>query len=339
MKYNYIIYGNSYPYYSVAYSDLKKNDNVKYIKEMNPLYGGKLIRAICRFVFNKKINKIINIPFKTIFGKYYVPKEAYKKDNLCFIFMIDFSVIRVMPYLKKRLSNAKRVFYAQDILKKSGIDDIPAYLKQFDMVISYDKGDAEKYGMFYYPTPFTIIPINEDKKYQSDIYYLGIAKDRLPSILNAFDYFSHLGLKCRFIIFGDVSYEIKCRYKDITFTQQLIPYHENLKYVRNTKCILEFMQKGAVGITPRVWEAIGYDKILITNNYSMIQTSVYNSHWMRIINDETIKEINKDFIIQNSPKYSEQIKKTMSPINLISYIDAYLSSGTTTISFCKNVQN
>lgn len=168
-----------------------------------------------------------------------------------------------------------------------------------------------------------MIPLEEDENYKSDVYYLGIVKDRLSDILKVFDYFNSLSLKCNFILYGQIPDNIKRQYPTIKFINSLLPYMENLKYVKNTKCVLEIMQKGAVGITPRLWESLAYDKLFITNNKFIVSSGYYNSVFMKVIEEDNYTKVEKEFFY-GKPLYGEDLKKSMSPKNLILYIEEQL---------------
>ncbi|MCF0126751.1 MAG: hypothetical protein HUJ68_13550 [Clostridia bacterium] len=190
----------------------------------------------------------------------------------------------------------------------------------FDKILTYDFNDSLKYSFDYYPTPYSKIDIELDDHYSSDVYFLGFAKDRLHTVLNAYDELSNHGFKCRFIIAGDIKDEIKRKYPNITFGVR-IPYTENLKYVRNTKFVLEIMQTGAVGITPRVWESIAYDKYLITNNHFVKNTNVYNSDMMYVFNEYSEIPVFVEKNINRAIKYPDNLIETISPINLLKVLN------------------
>ena len=186
----------------------------------------------------------------------------------------------------------------------------------FDLVLSYDKNDSETYGLLYYPTPYSSINIKEDPNYFSDVYFLGKAKNRLHEILNVYDQLEAKGLRCRFFITG-LSKDISLNKKGIKIIESMT-YKENLIYVRNSKCLLEIMQHGAVGITPRTWEAIMYNKHLITNNSFLKGTNYYNQSSVTILGEQLLSNISADNII--SANFSEETRQALSPVNLLSFI-------------------
>ena len=98
-----------------------------------------------------------------------------------------------------------------------------------------------------------------------------------------------------------------------------ISYMDNLRYVLASKCILEVMQANADGYTPRLWEAIMYDKHLLTNNAFIRNTQYWNPRGIHLLT-----ECNDFLFINNSVSYSGDIKKSKSPVNMLYFIEKHL---------------
>lgn len=321
MKYKYVVYLSSFPYYRVAYGDLREMERVTCVEDIRPVRGGWIFRFMWRIWCRLRLNTRIGLPFKLLLGWFFVPKGLNPDPDLCFIFMSTYC-LPILPYLKKKYNKAKYVLYYHDILSKSNLNDIPSFLNQFDLTILYDREEAEFYKVKYHPTPFSLYSLPADEKYKSDVFFLGGAKDRLHTILKAYEDLCSLGLKCRFFIHGLVPKEVKDKYPDIVFFRRGVSYMENLNYVRNSSCVLEVMQKGAIGYTPRVWEAIAYDKLLITNNESLRNSPFYHPDYMHI-GLEDIRQTLPGFM-RTVPAYSKEVKESMSPKHVLAYIDSLL---------------
>ena len=315
--YKYIIYGSSFGFYDVSYYDIIIQKNVKYYKYIEP--NNQILKYLYRFCFSTKVNRIIKIPFKNIWIKALDPRLYNDGEGYCFLFFsrwLEKDFVRsYLDYLLKRYPKAKYVCFFHDLISTHLLDI--NYVKQmFDLVLSYDKNDSETYGLLYYPTPYSSINIKEDPNYFSDVYFLGKAKNRLHEILNVYDQLEAKGLRCRFFITG-LSKDISLNKKGIKIIESMT-YKENLIYVRNSKCLLEIMQHGAVGITPRTWEAIMYNKHLITNNSFLKGTNYYNQSSVTILGEQLLSNISADNII--SANFSEETRQALSPVNLLSFI-------------------
>ncbi len=101
---------------------------------------------------------------------------------------------------------------------------------------------------------------------------------------------------------------------------QYIQYDEVLKKVRACDCILEIVQDRQNGLTFRDYEAICYNKKLLTNNKAVLQMKEYNPEFIQYF--QNIKDIDFSFVnkkIDVDYHYSGEY----SPRNLIKKIELY----------------
>lgn len=309
-------------FYDVAYSGIEECENARYFNSIKPQDRQHWVNALHSLWYSYKVNTIARIPFKKIFFPTFVPKDVKENDRVCFIFFSRWFADRVyvdyVKWLKDRYRNAKFVCYYQDTIASHGNVDNEWVKQFFDLTMSYDNGDAVKYGLRYYPTPYTKLDIVEAEAYKSDAYYLGTSKNRLPQILSYYDQLIQVGLNAQFYITGNDDDAVKKQYPGIHFIESM-SYMENLKFVRNTKCIIEVMQEGAKGITPRTWEAIAYSKVLLTNNEFLHTTEYWN---------DTRMTLNPEDVVSYIRKTDRDIDKIgaerLHPKNLIDYISEQL---------------
>lgn len=322
MEYNYVICGSD-GFYDVAYHDIKGLPNVQYHSSMYSGVEGWLTRKIVRLTFSKKVNQYISTPFSRFsFGK--ILPFHFKDDKpLCFVFFYDYFTYLTPIYfkfLRKKYPNAKLVLYLQDIIASRQDYDVNGAREVFDLIISYDKGDSAKYGLSYYPTPFSnvVVPHNDNIP-SSDVYFCGKAKTRYNEIFDWYHKLTSWGLKCDFNII-ELEEDKRIYGEGITYCKGL-SYIENLQHVQKTKCILEIMQEGADGFTPRLWESIMYDKFLLTNNDSLKQSKYGSIDGIRYSRD-----LSEDFVndLCNELKYTNETKNSLSPTHLLEFIECSL---------------
>lgn len=316
-EYNFIIAGGE-GFYSVAYSDLKRCDNVRYFENYIDGILSPLMRILVKLCFNLKINRYIKTPFKHIAYKKIYPAQFSTDRPLCFIFFgTQFAVINTdyLEYLKVQYPSAKFVLYMQDIVSSLPYYDILNYKKRFDLILSYDCNDCKKYGLQYYSTPFSYVaPDKFIKREPIDVYFCGSAKTRYPEILRVYQACKEQGLKCKFFITG-VPEADRIKSEEIIYDRR-ISYLDNLSYIYASKCIVEIMQANAVGFTPRLWEALFYNKHLLTNNVNIITSNYYNASQIHLIDKD---KITMDYV-DNIVKTDKKILLKKSPLNLIKYI-------------------
>lgn len=331
-KYNYIILGSYFDFYKCAYADIISLTNVRYIDRPITDVTNKLVRLLHKIHNLPQLNSKINLPYRDIWFKKYINQSFTEKRPIVFIIFADWCCWnnRLIEYISEKYPEAKKVLIYNDLVHTK-IDlytkkplDIRQLKNQFNLIISFDIGDAKNYQIEYYPIPYSSPKndLDQDKEYESDIYFLGQAKNRLSEIIETFRYLKSLGLKTNFIIAGvkrqDQIYEAGIRY----IGKNGVSYSENLKYIENTKCILEIMQKGGSGYTSRTLEAICYGKKLLTNNKRILEAPFYNNEYISYYNSP--ESINKKFLLNLKEdifvdyKYKEKI----SPLRLLEFIES-----------------
>lgn len=316
LKYNYVIVGNG-GYYLVGYHDIIHLPCVSYHKDYYDGFDSFVARQLVRLNLSPKVNKFIHSPFSHfVFPRLY-PHHFRDNKPICYVFFVYKYRIDYLQYLRKTYPNVKLVLYMQDIVARTKGQDLNTISEQFDLLLSYDKGDATVYEMEYYPTPMSYVPINPTRDLpNSDIYFCGKGKDRYALVHSIYEHCTKMGLICDFHI-TDMSLDTQ-KIEGIHYNQPL-SYIENLQHIANTKCILEIMQGGADGFTPRVWESIMYNKHLLTNNNNLEDSPYFYSQ-----GHHNLESFENGSIIQwikTDVAYPETLKQKISPINLLRFID------------------
>lgn len=167
----------------------------------------------------------------------------------------------------------------------------------------------------YHPTVYSNYKVDNDENIpESDVYFIGSAKDRLEFIFDVFHRLKKEGIACDFYL-SDVPSSKKIREDGLNYLNKM-SYIENLKHVVRTKCILEILQGNARGSTLRTWEAIMYDKKLLTNNLSITNDFYYDGNYVSLLNGN---DIDADFIKQDN-SYTNPYKDQISPNKLLDFI-------------------
>lgn len=326
-NYNYVFFQTPDDYFQLSQFDLKKMENVVYIDRF-PYKANNLIRKLYRLHFSDKINRKfeqrfnIELPFRSFWNPYYFNDHFSNNNPIVFVFCGRYAFwakYGLIDYLKSKYQNSKYVCFYQDILKdhkRISIEEVKLF---FDLVISYDNGDAQKNNIEYHPTFFSKISIEEDDSIPScDVYFVGAAKDRLKDIYYAYDYLTEHNLKCDFYIVN-VPLIQQREGIGLHFISHM-DYHTNLKHVIKCKGILEILQKGAVGASLRMKEALVYNKYLLSN---IPQTSLFTDEIEKnrflYVYDNNINEALKSKI-----EYNEQLINVISAQHFLNFIESRL---------------
>lgn len=323
-KYNYI-YTGDHSWSEVFFNDIINLDNVKFFYSDYENFNSKLLKFINICHYSRKIRKIIGCPFKNIVYKKLFAYKFKNNNPVCFIFQGNkfkfYNDIDYINELRRRYPNGKIVLYMIDIVSKNPYLNIEYANNTFDFIITYDKADAEKYNWIYIPTPFSKVEVDKSiEQAPTDVYFCGEAKERFNALLDIYDRLEKNGVKCNFYLpNAPINQDEKIR-NGIHFRTR-ISYRENLSRLNMAKCNLELMQEGAVGFTPRLWEAIIYDKHLISNNKAIKESPYYYPEGIHFIDEDLesiIEKINKPII------YPPHIKNLLSPMNFLNIIEHYL---------------
>ena len=328
-KYNYVIFGYG-GLYLYSYSDVIGVEGVKFIKYLpTHNYIEKVIRKIH---FSPKINKYLDLPFKKVWNYSFFQANFANNKPICFIFFNNWVIlneeINYTDYLRKKYTNCKLVWFLQDVLakqyrlynhKRLNIDTIK---KKFDLILSFDKTDCEKYNLIYHPLVFSSYHGSIKELPHSDVYFLALAKDRLKVILQTYEVLRDAGLVLDFYLVGVKEEDQK--YKDEIHYIQSMSYEENLQHIIHTNCLLEIMQKGSTGYTQRGAEAVCFGKKLLTNNTRINEEPFFISDYISMFS--TPEDIDKDFLkrIPDVPNVDYRYKHNMSPWELLDFIDKKL---------------
>lgn len=311
--YNYVIFGSDWDLYVQSYSDLFALDDVIYIRDT--ILMSNWLR---RIHLSKKVNSIIKLPYKSLWNKYLFNNRFRDGRPLCFVFFSNWAeydkALNFTEYLRKKYLGAKCVLFLQDLYKFRKID-----INRFDLCLSFDKADCEKYGFIYHPLVFSDVRFQDEVGIESDVFFLGKAKNRLSDIVKVYERLQVSGLKCSFFLVG-VNKEDQV-YQDSIHYIDGMDYMTNLQMIRKSRCILEIMQESGTGFTQRGCEAVCLGKKLLSNNPYLNKEPFFNPEYISLF--RTVDDIDEDFVnkISDDIIVDYHYKEKMSPIELLQFID------------------
>lgn len=324
-NYNYVICGSG-GYYLVGYHDVMEHPQVCYHASHTDGLSAMWQQILCRLNFSKKVNQRIHTPFARLVFPWLYPHHFDGQRPLCFLFFGNVQYVyqtSYLDYLRKRYPDVKIVLYMQDLIKRNTELDFEKVRDKFDLILSYDKGDSEQYGLLFHPTPMSYVDVEPNEAIKdSDIYFCGYAKNRYDEILEVYHHCRKYGLRCDFNVMG--LSETDKKVEGVNYPTHSFDYVENLQHVVKSRCVLEIMQKNADGFTPRLWESIMYDKHLLTNNQRVEVSDYYLPENMHIYNSVDIAAI-KDWI-KDAAIYPAQLKQSLSPLHLMEFVDKALTN-------------
>ena len=243
------------------------------------------------------------------------------KVDYCLLIRADIYPIDTLQKLKRK-SN-KFIAYQWD-----GLHRFPAiynYIPLFDRFFVFDKNDLnnKKYNLlpvtnFYNDFDTQIIP---QALCKNDVFFIGsFINKRMPQIERFVSYSEKLGLKLDFIIFSShLPDQEKYDIKGIKYINKHLPYSENLKRLKNAKIVIDFLNETHVGLSFRTFEALYYDKKLITNNIEVLKYDFYKPENIFIWDGYNLEGL-EDFINTPYAAVEKEIKLKYGFKNWLAYV-------------------
>lgn len=244
----------------------------------------------------------------------------------------EFSTLAKYPELLKEIKtirpDIKTVLVLTNIIgscpesSKYVIGDINNRI-DYNCIITFDKHDAEKYGLNYYEGVYSPPTLEYEEagqleaRPQYDLYFCGMDKGRLPMLQSMHSRLSEAGLSCRFDIVTDRDEVISDGLK--LYSKQ-IPYKTIIHRSCNAKTILELLARpDSYGSTLRTFEAISLRKKLLTNNQYYTEKRWYTQK--QFLGIDNPDEVLAEFISEPLKLEDSVDPEELSPKRFIQYIE------------------
>lgn len=324
LSYNFVVFGAKDDFYKISYRNVNKTSCTRYISK-NIDTDNKILNFLYKMHCSQTANKIVRLPFKSVWNKHYFKKQFEKDAPICFLFFsnhiskLDHGFDK---YLRKKYPDCKLVIFYQDLIVGKKKTLFEKYRDRFDLILSFDQKNASDYGLIYYPLVYTPEEFEtEGELPKSDVFFVGKAKNRLSEILTAYEKLSEAGLVCDFHIVGVPEAERKYADK-INYCSQM-SYVENIKHIKATSCLLEIMQQGGHGYTLRACEAIAYGKRMITNNPEIMGAPFYRPELISVF--ENPEDIDAEFVKNGEFVVDYGYKEELSPLKMLEFVESKLN--------------
>ena len=320
----------------IRLNDLNKTDYSMHLR--HSLNNQKPRNIFLSFLYkihtSNKINNIINLPFQQIWNQYWLfdvdKKPTFKNSKrLCFIIyaryfdaLNDTRRKLLIDHLRINYLFCKIVLYLGDLLTTHCFD-ITIYRQNFDAIFTFDKNDALYNNFIYYDDePFSFYEIKRNQLLpESDIVFIGRAKNRLKEIIKIFELLQENNITCDFNII-DVPLSQQKYVDKIKYCENM-PYSKLLEHVVSSKCILEVLQHGGSSPTTRVAEAICYGKKLLSNCHEIKTKPYYNPKFISLFSNP--EDIDIEFLKRDIGNINYNYIQNFSPLRFIEFVDKQLT--------------
>lgn len=243
----------------------------------------------------------------------------FKEKNINFydtiIIFESIYPIDIIKYIRKTNKQCRIIYWLWNpvsTLKKDFMYDkykefLNLLKKRYDKnlnfeIWSFDKIDCKRYNLKYNNQVSYKVEMQK-QEIKWDFFFCGKDKNRLDKIKKIKEKFSKY--KFKILVLPD-----KDKYYDKDDEQYIlsdpITYLEIIKYINQSRCIIDIVQDGQGGITWRPLEAMFYKKKLLTNYLDIKNYDFYNKDNIFIIENDDEKKIDI-FLKQSYQEISSEI--------------------------------
>lgn len=304
-----IVYPESHRHLGL-FEDLKNYKNVRLVSIEKKDLHSSILKKIRKLHLSWSINRYVRLPGKQLWYQS-VDFSVPEGEEICIIVMDialralhvkELNKLFARPYVRGVLV----LINAMDAGSPGMLEIKPKINRvHWADVYSFDPSDVERYGFrplgcCYYSMPNAKMVLQEygtdPEIIDCDAYYMGGLKGgRGYLILSLYRYLKKNGITLNFNLTvrrdqTDRTYADGIHY----ITGGWIPYHKVLASTLKSNVIIEVLQQGQTGPSLRYYEAICYNKKLLTNNPHVVKFPYYDERYIRIFSD--VEDIDIEWI-------------------------------------------
>ena len=261
-----------------------------------PLHN--LLCAVRRIHYSKAINRIVNLPLKEIW-KNSLDNINFERSKKYVLIFLDSVYPITVKYIKEIKNNfdVTCVLFLLNTATKQYMEFIEPYISYMNYIFSFDYTDAQKYGYIECTSLYSKMDVADNNHILQDIYYIGYNKGRLKTIQRIVSLAKKDDVKLLVRVNG-VDEDIDNIHSNIIYNQK-ISYTESVIEMLECNCILELLSEGQSGSTLRYYEAVCYNKKLLTNNKNVVNLPFYNPDYIHVF--EKPEDIDWDWVKERIP--------------------------------------
>ena len=300
MKKIIILYNTSYSMFSdlqnCSSNQVRLLDFYRCINKRN-----YLLRTIRKIWCERRVNDVINVPYKEIFTT--LSKIDWNVDDEYLVVFMGIYNKAFSPAYLQHLQSRYKVNFAIFLIDSLSspyasvsryyIDNI-----QFKYIFTFDRADAEKHNYFYSDTLYSVRAKCLPSAIGYDLYYVGRNEPGRHTLLVGFcASMTKCGIPYMVRLYG-VSQSDQCCNLGIIYNE-FIDYDSIVMELQKSNCILELLREGQNGATSRYYEAVCYNKKLLTNNHNVVSLPFYDPRYMRVF--DAVEDIDWDWVRERCP--------------------------------------
>jgi len=242
----------------------------------------RLLNSLSKIFLNKNLKKEYLNSFLI---------DSIKKlghQDVIFMIRPDLLSPKTLNFLKTQTQSLTAFYYDSTRRFPKKIDII----NYFDTVYSYDKLDVETYNLEFLTN--YIFDERENVNFEQLFFNISTFDYRYQSMEELANYIDEKKWSKEILIYGSNG----LKSDSLTLIHEQIPVDVVADKINRSKIIIEIQRKEQIGLSFRVFEALGQRKKLITTNTDIVNYDFYHPQNILVI-DEAAINIPEDFV--NSP--------------------------------------
>lgn len=223
--------------------------------------------------------------------EFYILEQLKKNGIQDQILVINPELISKECHLEIKKYTKKYIAYLYDSVKRNPIEHLLNGI--FDKIYSFDKEDIKKYN-FKEISNYNYINISPHPGkniIEKDVFYIASFDNRIAKLDDFSEQFKKLDISYRFIIAGkkatvfNFKKKISNQLEHLEFNRKIINQKELLQLYLKTNVIIDLVRDNQSGLSFRVFEAMAFEKKIITNNANIKNYDFYNPNNILVINE------------------------------------------------------
>lgn len=223
--------------------------------------------------------------------------------DICFMVRPDIFPPKLIELAKQR--SKRMMAYQWD-----GIDRYPSVIPMistFDMFIVFDRCDFKKYSAefdnielgsnFYFDDKQSF---GNASKSKLDVFYLGAYEEkRNKKLFKLYNLLSQAALKIKIVLVQiPINQKDKAMIEDdsITVIDKLVDYSSTLQMTKAADVIIDLVIDQHSGFSFRLFEALNYNKKVITTNLSVLDADFYHPDNILVFDEEMCLDALSNFL-------------------------------------------
>lgn len=193
--------------------------------------------------------------------------------------------------------SGKMVDYQPDGISEK--NEIRKYTKYYDQIFVFDPADITRYPELKAKSATNFfIEDQQTSKEKFDFFYVGALTDnRLQVLENLYHHFKNK-FSAKFIL-GASPYDRRNDTEAVKFIRSHTSYAENLQMVKESRCLIDLKRPEHDGLSFRFFEAMNYNRKVITNNSSVKNYDFFHPDNIHIT--ENFDDYNAIEVFMNRP--------------------------------------